>query len=75
VRVTVIATGFEREAATNGDAAKRRVAATVPANGNGANGQNGKHGKDADADPATEGRRGVGGFVRRMWGRRAAAES
>src|SRR5262245_17844096 len=65
VRVTVIATGFEREAAANGEAAKGPA---VAANGNG----NG-NGKVAEVATATDGgRRGVGGFVRRIWGRRAA---
>jgi cell division protein FtsZ len=73
VRVTVIATGFEQDkeaTATNGDATKRPVPVVVKANGNG-------NGKPAEAEVAaagTDGRRGVGGFVRRMWGRRAAAE-
>jgi cell division protein FtsZ len=78
VRVTVIATGFERDGetvATNGDAAKRRL--PLAANGGkiGTNGRNGQDGKTAEADAATNGgRRGVGGFMRRMWGRQAATE-
>jgi cell division protein FtsZ len=71
VRVTVIATGFEqeKEAATNGDAAKRPVAVVVKANGNGK-----LAGPETDTASTDGSRRGVGGFVRRMWGRRAAAE-
>ena len=68
VRVTVIATGFEqekeKERAANGDATKRRD--PLPAAKAGGNG------KPAEAATGTDGpRRGVGGFVRRMWGRRA----
>ncbi len=68
VRVTVIATGFEQEAAANGEAPKRLAPVALPANGNGKT--NGKPAV-AETKPADEGRRGVGGFVRRMWGRRA----
>jgi cell division protein FtsZ len=63
VRVTVIATGFTRPEAGNGDAAKRLgpLAAEGP------------KGKDvAPGKTGTDGARtGVGGFVRRMWGRRS----
>ena len=63
VRVTVIATGFEKETAeANGDAAKRHAPIAAAPNGNG---------KPAVPEPApTERRRGVAGLVRRiMWGR------
>jgi cell division protein FtsZ len=62
VRVTVIATGFARPEAENGDAAKRL----------GPRAADGRNGKTSDAKTGTDGARaGVGGFVRRMWGRRA----
>jgi cell division protein FtsZ len=63
VKVTVIATGFEREAPTE-DAAKR-VGPWIAMNGRGRNG-NGKKviGKAASADGYGF---GVGEFVRRMW--------
>jgi cell division protein FtsZ len=74
VRVTVIATGFEQETTANGEvpngeaARPRTSVVAVKANGNGTS-------ADAEGAAATDGaRRGVGGFVRRMWGRRAAAE-
>jgi cell division protein FtsZ len=68
VRVTVIATGFEQDKAANGEAAKRPSPIAAKANGNG----NGKAGEPETV--ADGGRRGVGGFVRRIWGRRAAVE-
>src|SRR5262249_8490751 len=67
VRVTVIGTGLERDATTNGDAAKRH--GLLAANGNGTGNGNG-NGKAA-ATGADGDRRRFGGFVRRMWGDRA----
>jgi cell division protein FtsZ len=61
VKVTVIATGFQREA--EGEASKR----LGPLAADGRARPNGK------AEPETE-KRGVGGFVRRMWGARAAKQ-
>jgi cell division protein FtsZ len=64
VRVTVIATGFNRPEAENGSAAKRLGPRA-------ADGRNGK----SDARTGTDGARtGVGGFVRRIWGRRPEKE-
>src|SRR5262245_27613708 len=75
VRVTVIATGFEREKAANGDADKQSGALAALANAKPHGNGNG-NGEPAAAQKTTnEGRRGVGGFVRRMWGRRSAAEA
>jgi cell division protein FtsZ len=73
VRVTVIATGFEQdgEKAAKADAAKKLPLSATP----GRNGKTAGNGKTAEAEPATNGgRRGVGGFVRRIWGRQAATE-
>ena len=77
VRVTVIATGFEQqgEAATTEAATRRGPVAASPANGqngkaNGhANGNDNGKATEPEAEPA---RRGVGGFMRRMWGRGSA---
>jgi cell division protein FtsZ len=73
VRVTVIATGFEQQDVTKVEPATRRgPAAASPAKGRDANGQANGNGK-ATAEPEAEtARRGVGGFMRRMWGRGSA---
>jgi cell division protein FtsZ len=74
VRVTVIATGFEQPDATKIEPGTRRgTAAAGPANGRNGNGHangNGKAAAEAEADAPA--RRGVGGFMRRMWGRGSA---
>ena len=75
VRVTVIATGFEQqpEVAKSEPAQRRGTAAASPANGRNGNGHANGNGK-ATAEPEADApaRRGVGGFMRRMWGRGSA---
>jgi len=76
VRVTVIATGFEQPPdLAKSEPAQRRgtTAAASPANGRNGNGHangNGKAAAEPEADAPA--RRGVGGFMRRMWGRGSA---
>jgi cell division protein FtsZ len=76
VRVTVIATGFEQQDGTKVESATRRgpAAAASPANGRNGNGHANGNGQAAAAEPeaAEPARRGVGGFMRRMWGRGSA---
>jgi len=59
VRVTVIATGFDKPAEKEIEDVKKRLGPLAA------------DGRTAEAKTGTDGdRRGVGGFVRRMWGRR-----
>jgi len=69
VRVTVIATGFDQQPAANGTGEKAKATATAKGETNGKG-----NGKPAEVEEAEDGaRRGVAGFMRRMWGRRADA--